>query len=220
VNSIEDNSKLRKSAIECAPLDYRGALKLARQINEPWSRCQTLAHAARYCTEAQERSEILAESFAAAETLCEPNRVVSCSSWPLAVYAAWNEIDELDYTLELLLRKIAKEPSPVRRADALEVLLRALANGPDNYFFKVFVAYAESCLTPLRNGKRNKKGQSGLVTWIGYAWRIDPKFAASVLIKIEGPEHRNRALKNLEYARELSNELYSWTETFFSQAVL
>ena len=156
----------RDRAAKVAEQDYRAALSIARQIEDPWFRCQALSFAARHCPDTSTKSEILSEAFQAAEALSEPNRRVSVASWPVGVLAASDMEEQLAAKVENLLVEISQEPSPVRRGDALSLLLGALRRAPRKHFLKVLGLFADACLSPLRNGKRNKKGESRLAYWL------------------------------------------------------
>ena len=61
------------------------ALKIARDIEDPWFRCQALTAVALHCADTAKKNRLLDESFQAALLTEQPNRIVSVSSWPLNV---------------------------------------------------------------------------------------------------------------------------------------
>src|SRR5437763_967031 len=94
-------------------------LKAARDIRDPWCRCQALAEVAEHCSNTAAKNRVLSEAFEAALEMREPNRVVTVSSWPLKVVCKSGQEVRLKSEVSRLRGIIAAEPSPVRRADAL-----------------------------------------------------------------------------------------------------
>lgn len=191
-------TRQRDAACRVAAADYRLALQIAHGIDEPWFRCQSLAAAAMQCPDANERTQILDASFADAERQRSPNRIVSVASWPLEVLAEHGELDELKRRLEHFIGIIGSEPSPVKRADALDAVLSRIRSAPKDVVLSVVKVFAAACLQPLVSGKRNSKGEGHLARWIPHVWSLNRALAESLLAQIEGPEHRQRALDGIE----------------------
>jgi hypothetical protein len=109
-----------------------------------------------------------------------------------------------------LLASISKEPSPVRRADALLFLLGATASSQQPVAAQIAASLGAACLQPLQSGKRNKKGEYLLEKAIPVIARIDSSLASSLLSQL--PESRaQRAAKAIEATRDQRIEkLLSW----------
>ena len=83
-----------------------------------------------------------------------------------------------------LLLVIAREPSPVRRADALRFLLGATAASRQPIAADIAEAFGAACAEPLANGKRNKKGAYLLEEAMPVIARIDSELATALLSQL------------------------------------
>ena len=119
-------SQQRDEASRIASTDASRALAIARAIEDPWFRCQALAAAA-VCLSPPLSLRVIDEAFESANELKEPNRLVTVSSWPLKALVLSGDRSRVQSEGARLLASISKEPSPVRRADALRFLLGATA---------------------------------------------------------------------------------------------
>ncbi|MGD0058439.1 MAG: hypothetical protein ABSD58_03385 [Verrucomicrobiia bacterium] len=133
----------------------------------------------------------------------EPNRIVTVSAWPLKVLCLKGDPEELRTEIDRLLSIISKEPSPVRRSDALNYMLGAIVSGPKPYFLEVFEHFKNACLEPLEGGRRNKRGDSALATFIPILAHIDHELASELIGQIKGPILRERAKQSMEEYRNL-----------------
>ena len=133
--------------------------------------------------------------------LMEPNRIVTASTWPIAVLCKHRQWPLVEAESRRLLVLVATEPSPVRRAHALESLCRSICNAPKNLALPVFERFVESCLTPLSDGRKNKRGQSFLTWMLPVIHRhIDRKWAVKLADNITGPSLHKRALELIQKA--------------------
>ena len=175
---------------------------MARSIEDPWFRCQALSFCAEHVRDARARDALLREAFDAASLLGEPNRIVSVSCWPLSVLCnlgLWGEVAGHARRLSAI---ISKEPSPVRRANALKPLCTMLRAAPHDISMPVFGQFAEACLCRLSSGKRNRRGESYLARMIPVIHtHAGRDWACELAARIAGPELRsqaNEALLKLE----------------------
>ena len=158
--SVSTQQRDRVSVIaKTKPLE---ALELARGIEDPWFRCQALSIAAVHTSNRRSQQRAIDEAFAVANELGEPNRVVTVSSWPVKALALAGHRSSISSKVDRLLHLISTESSPVRRADALRYLLGAVSQAPAAVAARVAREFTAACLTPLQNGKRNRKGESNL----------------------------------------------------------
>jgi len=86
----------------------------------------------------------------------------------------------------------------VRRADALNLLLGAVLNGPHEIFWEVFEVFKSACDTPLIGGKRNSKGESSLCIWIPVIYRLDEQRTRETLQQIKVSTLRERAIESIQ----------------------
>ena len=105
------------------------ALRIARSVEDPWYRCQSLAAVAGATQDPRERRELVEESFRAAEQQSEPNRVVTVSAWPMEVLARDLPAEEIEARIERLADRLSAEPHAVRRCDALFMVAYQLRDG-------------------------------------------------------------------------------------------
>jgi len=167
---------------------------VARSIEDPWFRCQALSYCAQHTEDARARDVLVRAAFDSASLLGEPNRIVNVSCWPLSVlcnFGLWREVAGHARRLSAI---ISTEPSPVRRANALEHLCMTLRTAPRDISMPVFAQFAEACLCRLSSGKRNRRGESYLAgmirvihTHAGQDW------ARELAARIAGPELRRQA---------------------------
>jgi hypothetical protein len=158
------------------------ALELARRIEDPWFRCQALSIAAVHARDRRVRTRAIDEAFAAANELDEPNRVVTVSAWAIkALLVVGDDARRVSAETGRLLQTIAAESSPVRRADGLRWLLGAVSTARREVAVSVAAAFGAACLTPLRSGRRNQKGDSLLEACLPAIARLDPRLADGFL---------------------------------------
>jgi hypothetical protein len=186
------------------------ALALARSIEDPWFRCQALSIAAVHTPDPRTHKAAIDGAFAAANELGEPNRVVTVSSWPVKALAMAGHMSSVSSEVERLLQMVSLESSPVRRADALRYLLGSVITAPPDVASRVAREFAAACLAPLRNGKRNTKGESNLEMCLPGIARIDSAFAMSLLVRLT-PSRSARAERALQATTNIPvTELLSW----------
>ncbi len=186
------------------------ALELAKQIDDPWFRCQALSIAAVHALDERARKRAIDEALSAANDLRQPNRAVTVSAWPVKALVLAGQMSSVASEVERLLGLISTEPSPVRRADALRFLLGAVSTAPGPVASRVAREFATACLEPLVNGKRNTKGESNLETCLPGIACIDSKLAQGLLARLT-PSRSERAARALQAARNVPlNELLPW----------
>lgn len=195
----------RNTAAKLATTDWPAALARARAITDPWFLCQALSYVAFHAPDAATREALLAESFAAADALGQPNRVVSVSAWPLKVAATYWPLERVQREVARQLGIIAREPSPVRRANGLLHTIDALLRCP-GAIEPVLRAFVDACFAPLLQGRRNKRGEAYLSHTVHVLACLDPAWARACCERIQGPNHRARALESLRQADGLGFE--------------
>src|SRR6266542_3303577 len=148
----------RDEASRIASTDASRSLAIAREIKDPWFRCQALATAAVFLPPPSSL-QVIDEAFESANELQDLNRAVTVSSWPLKALALSRDSSRVQSEGTRLLDAISKEPSPVRRAGALRFLLGATASTQQPVAAQIAASLGAACLQHLESGKRNKKGE-------------------------------------------------------------
>ncbi len=204
MNSTEN----RNSIPQYAKQGWRYALERAESIEEAWFRCQALVGVARYVPEREQRLMVLQRAFAVGAMCDCPNRVVSVSSWPIKALYSYGFSQEADEAVRVLLNVIAQEASPVRRADALDLLLGAVLEADRSIFWMVYESFFDACTRQLESGKRNAKGQGLLSSWAGLVWKFDAARGNELVAALAGPTHKAYALQDIEIAKGKSLETF------------
>ena len=186
------------------------ALELARAIADPWFRCQALSIAALHTTDRRVQGRAIDDSFASANELREPNRVVTVSAWPLKALALTGNATRVRYEVARLLAIISTEASPVRRADALRYLLGGVSASTMAVARRVAEEFAAACLAPLESGKRNRKGDSHLEECLPAIAHIDRDLADRLILRLPAVRSE-RSARAIEASRHVPlSKLLSW----------
>ena len=176
--------------------DTDPALKVARAIEHPWYRCQSLSNVAEHWKPLSEKRELVREAFRAARECENPNRIVRVAFWPLKVLADNGLGEDIREQLEPLLEILSHEPNPISRIDALGPLVIALSSGPMDCFYRVLAQFEDGCRTC-----RGWKGDYNLHFVAPIVHEVDPQRAENLLMMIKQPRMRRRALRDIEEAR-------------------
>ena len=195
-------TRQRDHVTRLALTDSKAALALARAIGDPWFRCQALSAVALHTSAARLRETIVEEALSAGASLDEPNREVTVSSWPLKVLTTLGDINRARTEVSRLLGVIRREPSPVKRADAVLYLFGAVATGPRELVLPVVSALAAASRQPLAGGRPNRKGEMLLARCLTAIDRIDQALGeeliaglpASRTVTVRADIARSRAL--------------------------
>jgi hypothetical protein len=176
--------------------DLNAALKVARAIEHPWYRCQSLSSVAAQSEPVSEKRKLVQEAFRSARECENPNRIVTVASWPLAVLANNGLADDIRQELEPLLEILNGEQNPVCRIDALVRLVATFRNGPMDCFYRVLAQFEDGCRVC-----RSWKGDYNLRSIAPLVDKVDPLRAAALLELIKQPRIRRRAFKEIGDAR-------------------
>jgi hypothetical protein len=174
--------------------DVATAVAVARGIDHPWYRCQSLAIAAMQVDDPTLRLALVDEALKAADQLGEPNRVVTVASWPMEVLASHGPADRLQIEVRRLLAVAATEPHGLRRADAESVLLHHVwADGAGRQ--QVLDAFLATCGVAF--GWRRDRLLGFLAPRLAL---VDAPRAEAVVAIIGDPKYRRRAQRDVDAA--------------------
>ncbi|MEO5988747.1 MAG: hypothetical protein ABIU54_01415 [Candidatus Eisenbacteria bacterium] len=198
----------RHRAKRLALSDPEEALRLARDIEDHWFRCQALAFVGYRCESAAMRATAITESFQAGWEIGPPSRVVVASAWPLKVLCKKDGSEDLTDEVARLLGISDTERSPVRRADALDFMLGALITAPRELFWQAYERFEQACAAPLHGAKRNVRGETLLVQWLPVLHCFDSARAEAALVAIHGPVLAARARDTLVQNPDVNPEAW------------
>lgn len=115
----------RNRVADLAPANFRKALLVAREIADPWQRCQALAWAARYAPEEQVEP-VAREAITAALSSEDPYRQLGAAAWPLRALIERSHEPCARSWLSRLLLIAGRVSHPVSRVDALLLVWQAV----------------------------------------------------------------------------------------------
>jgi hypothetical protein len=196
----------RDRVCRIAPTDIASALRIARDINDPWFRCQALAYVAWHTPDHKPFLDGIAESLVSASSISNPNRAVTVAAWPVAALARRrfssteamerNE-RELGAVVSQLTKAIANEPNPASRADALLMLVNALSPFKPKLRGQVLGPLVKECRDPA-NRKRQRQLEAAAFVIAG-----DDRDAAHTLIGLLEGGRKQRTAERIENQPEV-----------------
>jgi len=191
-------SQIRNNISGVAEGDWRAAEKTVGTISDPWFMCQSFTKVSLYAPDPSDQKRLLDAAFAAAKRCPNPNRIITVGAWPVKAAIRLGHIELAKQEVQALSSVISSEPSPVRRANALNELLGACSALPTEQaetFWRVYGLFVSSCVEPLLSGKRNVRGHACLSWWAGHIHSRDPEKAEELVKVLVGPQHHARAQK-------------------------
>ena len=135
---------------------------------------------------------LLERSLAHALHLHDAYTRVQYAVLPLRVVVEGGDEGKLLAWTDRVLDVAATEPSPVSRANAVHWVLMAVLGGAEPSVRRAAEALRDAACTPLRSGKRNKRGQSLLCLWATLLHGTWPGLAEELAGFITGPTLRQR----------------------------
>jgi hypothetical protein len=119
-SSTAARDRATRLAVEGDP----SALELAREVQDPWFRSQTLAWVARYGPEVR-LDQTLDEALRAATQATDPYQVVGASAWAVRAMVERGRMSRLGAAVGAVLHAARRIDHPVRRLDALFLVWHA-----------------------------------------------------------------------------------------------
>jgi hypothetical protein len=191
----------RDQAYRIAGTDFDSALRIARNVDDPWFRCQALACVAWHVADHERFLGLVAESLESGWSIKNPNRAVTVIAWPVAALARRQFLDtdamernnrELEPVIDRLTKAVAEEPSPVSRADALLLHVHALSPSRPELRREVLDLLAKECRNPANWKRQRQLEEAALViapddpdTALGLAASLDEGRRRRTIARIE-----------------------------------
>jgi len=188
------------TAARIAGSDGASALRIARNIGDPWFRCQALAHVAWHATDHRRFIALIVESLKSGWSIQNPNRSVTVIAWPVAALARRSypgpDARErgagiLRGGIARLTEVIAKEPSPASRADALLLHIHASPSRP-KLRKGVLGLLVKECRAPANRKRQRQLEEAALVIAAD-----DPDEALELAVLLD-EDRRRRATAKIE----------------------
>ena len=145
------------------------ALMVAREINDPWFRCQALSQVARYWPQA-DYDRLLKEAVDAADSQDDAYKRVAVSAWPIRAYLERGEVSQARELLERYTPAAARIENMGSRSEALFMVFQAAKPfAPDLWqpVLRALVAATEPALAWRQ--RRNVRDAIAMVTQGGPA---------------------------------------------------
>ncbi|WP_165246214.1 hypothetical protein [Paludisphaera soli] len=162
----------RDHAARMAGWNNDQALRIARNIGDPWYRCQALSSVARHAPDPKTFLSLIADSLEDGWSVEGANRSVTVVAWPVAALAnrsdpgreASERIDRvLLEAVARVIRTIVEEPSPASRADALLFHVHALSPTRRELRDRVLAPFLKDCRDAANRKRRRQLERAALV---------------------------------------------------------
>ncbi len=118
-------SRERDRASNLAKTNLPAALKAAQAISDPFMRCQALAWVARYASSDVDAVKFAGEAEGALNGISDAYQAVAGAAWPVRALLERGRPAEAGALLQRTVRGARRIESPVRRVDALFLLVQA-----------------------------------------------------------------------------------------------
>ena len=192
----------RRAVFDAAETNNHYALRIARQIRDPWYRCQALACVARFAPHG-EFDERVDEALLAAFEASNGYKRVAVSAWPLRALIERGQTAKLAELVPKLMTMAQAIEHPVSRMDALGSLLDAVFPAGDPHRKSIFDEYAAAC-----GGANSWKAGRGLAAFAVRFAAIDAVFARAIVESMRDGPYKRRAIRELATARDLGTRSY------------
>lgn len=177
----------REEAIKLAYSDTPAAWACARQIDEPWYKCQALAWTARFAPES-DFIQIVEEALAAATQGRDAYQRASVMAWPIRALIEGGEFERAESATQSALKLAEDIEHPGARAEALINLLQATLPGGQPTWRSVLHAIIE---IP-QSERLHWRHRRALVHAVEYIRRKDPVLADQVCARVTEEKARRQ----------------------------
>lgn len=191
----------RDHAARMAGRDDASALRIARNIGDPWYRCQALAYVALHTADVKRFLGLVAESLESGWSIEDANRSVTVVAWPVAVLARRNDPGPdarkrndrvLREAVNRVVKTIIGEPNPASRADALLCHIHALSPSRRELRDRVLGLLVKDCRDVANRKRQRQLEHAALVI------APDDLNAALGLAALLNENRRRRTIESIE----------------------
>lgn len=133
----------RQLATELTASDPKKALSVARAIEDPWFKCQALAHVARYWP-GDEYKQFLREANSASDSQDNWYKRVTVSAWPIRAYLERGDTAAAKRLLERYTAEARNIKNMGGRSEALLMLFQAAKPYDPSLWLPVFDALVDA----------------------------------------------------------------------------
>ena len=197
-----------------APTNTAEALALARQISDPWYRCQALANVARYASDWELVTPLAQESLDTAVQHKDFFRVVTLAAWPVCALAERNQTDLLPLWIGDLMKCSRDVNNPVSGVQALLTLWQGTFSLPSSIETDIILEELVRCCEVARSWRA---GATMEKTILILASR-DPARAAELAQRMPDGKYKRRTLKRLSEKAYLTPRPFFWALTWLHPA--
>ncbi len=196
----------RDEAAGLAPTSTTKALALARQISDPWFRCQALADVARYAS-TELVSPIAHEAISTALQQEDAYKAVAASAWPVRALLERNQTELLPLLLNELVKRARSINHPVRRLEALFLMWQAAFPFIHSETDEVFQEFIRAC-----GSAHSWKAGARLEEAIHILASRDPSGAAEFAQGMRDGKYKRRSLKRLSESAHQQPRTFFWED--------
>ena len=194
----------RQLAHRLAKTEPDQALAVAREINDPWFRCQALSHVARYWP-GSDYDRLLKEALKAADSHDDVYKQVTVAAWPKRAYL---ERGSLASAKTILGKCVGRAPSIGNMGSRSEALFRcfqAIKPGAADLWKPAFWALIEATEPALAwRQRRNIRGAIAMVA------ADDPQLVQAAVSKLTDEKTTSAITRDIENNRRAQPRPFFW----------
>ncbi|WP_165063844.1 hypothetical protein [Paludisphaera rhizosphaerae] len=184
-----------------ATADVAAASRIARNISDPWFRCQALASVAWRVDAEKPFFGIIDESLESGWSIKIPNRAATVVAWPVAALAGHSlsgpgarerTRSMFRAALDQVRKVVAEDLSPISRADALLIHVHALSPSCPELRKGIIDLLMKECRDPANRKRQRQIEEAALVIA-----RDDPGTALTLASSLD-ESRRRRTVASIE----------------------
>jgi len=192
IGIVASSTQLRDKAHRLAEVDPTAALKVAREVPEPWFRAQAVAAVARWIDDARVLP-VANESFAAAEACDDDYKRAAVSAWPIRALLERGHVEPAQRALgHARSHALAATPAGSRAEALLSLLQGAWGLGAPARRQLV------EDLLALRGQAGHWRASRALVRGLEMLTTTDPEAAREIAARVDDGRCRRKALDAIQ----------------------